>query len=94
MKENNWFDPFYIQSHLSEEESNIQNNVRNFCNNEEIKLIIIVTIIKINHYVNFNNLVGKARIVFFSNDKNEGYFLQFWKWPKSIRYDRIFAKIK
>ena len=34
MKENNWFDPFYIQSHLSEEESNIQKNVRNFCNNE------------------------------------------------------------
>jgi glutaryl-CoA dehydrogenase len=34
MKENNWFDPFYIQSHLSEEESNIQKNVRDFCNNE------------------------------------------------------------
>ena len=34
MKENNWFDPFYIQDHLSEEESNIQKNVRNFCNNE------------------------------------------------------------
>ena len=34
MIENNWFDPFYIQSHLSEEESNIQKNVRDFCNNE------------------------------------------------------------
>ena len=34
MKENNWFDPFYIQSHLTEEEANIQNNVRNFCNKE------------------------------------------------------------
>ncbi len=34
MKENNWFDPFYIQSHLNEEESNIQKNVRDFCNNE------------------------------------------------------------
>ena len=34
MKENNWFDPFYIQIHLSEEESNIQKNVRNFCDNE------------------------------------------------------------
>ncbi len=34
MKENNWFDPFHIQSHLSEEESNIQKNVRDFCNNE------------------------------------------------------------
>ena len=34
MKENNWFDTFYIQSHLNEEESNIQKNVRDFCNNE------------------------------------------------------------
>ena len=34
MKQNNWFDPFYIQSHLTEEEINIQNNVRDFCNNE------------------------------------------------------------
>ena len=34
MKENNWFDPFYIQSHLNEEEIKIQKNVRDFCNNE------------------------------------------------------------
>ena len=34
MKENNWFDPFYIQSQLNEEESNIQKNVRDFCNTE------------------------------------------------------------
>ncbi len=34
MKENNWFDPFYIQSHLSEEESNIKKYARDFCNNE------------------------------------------------------------
>ena len=34
MKENNWFDPFYIQNHLNEEECNIQKNVRDFCNNE------------------------------------------------------------
>ena len=40
MKENNWFDPFYIQSHLSEEESNIQKNVRNFCNTE-LKPIVV-----------------------------------------------------
>ena len=45
-------------------------------------------------YVNFNNFVGKARIVFFSNDKKEGYFLQFWKWKKSIRIDRFLQKIK
>ena len=40
MKENNWFDPFYIQSHLTEEESNIQKNVREFCN-KELKSIVV-----------------------------------------------------
>ena len=44
-------------------------------------------------YVNINNLVGKARLVFFSNNKNEGNFFEFWKWSKSIRIDRFFKKI-
>ena len=34
MKQNNWFDPFYIQENLTEEESQIQKNVRDFCNKE------------------------------------------------------------
>ena len=34
MKQNNWFDPFHIQSQLSEEESVIQKNVREFCEKE------------------------------------------------------------
>ena len=34
MKQNNWFDPFYIQSHLSEEEAKIQKSVREFCDKE------------------------------------------------------------
>ena len=45
-------------------------------------------------YVNFNNLVGKAQIVFFSNNKKNGSFLKFWKWNKSLRFDRFFKKIK
>ena len=45
-------------------------------------------------YVNFNNLVGKARIIFFSNDKDIGNFFQFWKWNKSIRVNRFLNKIK
>ena len=45
-------------------------------------------------YVNFNNLVGKAQIIFFSNNKKEGYFLQFWKWNKSVRINRFFKKIR
>ena len=40
MRQNNWFDPFYIQSHLTEEESNIQKNVREFCN-KELKSIVV-----------------------------------------------------
>ena len=44
-------------------------------------------------YVSINNLVGKAQIIFFSNDKNKGYFLEFWKWSKSIRFSRFFYRI-
>ena len=45
-------------------------------------------------YVNFNNLVGKGQIIFFSNSIEEGSFLKFWKWNKSVRFDRIFKRIK
>ena len=34
MKQNNWFDPFYINSQLSEEEMRIQKNVKKFCDEE------------------------------------------------------------
>ena len=44
-------------------------------------------------YVNFNNLVGKAQLIFFSNDKQKGSFFKFWKWKESIRMERIFKKI-
>ena len=44
-------------------------------------------------YVNFNNLVGKAQLIFFSNDKKKGSFFKFWKWNESIRIERIFKKI-
>ena len=44
-------------------------------------------------YVHFNNLVGKAQLIFFSNDKKKGSFFEFWKWKKSIRIDRFFKKI-
>ena len=45
-------------------------------------------------YVINENLVGKARIIFFSNDKNEGALLKFWKWKKIIRTERFLKKIK
>ena len=45
-------------------------------------------------YVNFNNIVGKAQLVFFSNDKYNGSFYKFWKWNKSLRINRFFKRIK
>ena len=44
-------------------------------------------------YVHKNNLVGKARFVFFSSDITVGSVFEFWKWNKSIRFDRFFKKI-
>jgi len=44
-------------------------------------------------FVNFNNLVGKARFIFFSNDKKKGSFFEFCKWNRSIRIHRFFKKI-
>ncbi len=45
-------------------------------------------------YVHENNLVGKAQFIFFSSDYRVGRFLEFWKWHKSVRYDRFFKIIK
>ncbi len=45
-------------------------------------------------YVNINNLVGKAQLIFFSNEKKRGSFFKFWKWHKSLRLERFFKKIK
>ena len=44
-------------------------------------------------YVHKDNLVGKARFIFFSSDKLKGSIFSFWKWNKSIRFDRFFKKI-
>ena len=44
-------------------------------------------------YVHKNNLVGKAQFIFFSSDKSIGSFFAFWKWHKSIRFNRFFNKI-
>ena len=44
-------------------------------------------------YVKFENLVGKAKIVFFSSDKIKGSLFKFWKWNSSIRFNRLLKKI-
>ena len=44
-------------------------------------------------YVHKDNLVGKAQFIFFSSDRSIGSIFSFWKWNKSIRFDRFFKKI-
>ena len=44
-------------------------------------------------YVHRDNLVGKAQFIFFSSDRKEGSIFTFWKWHKSIRFNRTFDRI-
>ena len=44
-------------------------------------------------YVHKDNLVGKAQFIFFSSDRKIGSIFAFWKWPKSIRFNRTFDRI-
>ena len=39
-------------------------------------------------YVPFENLIGKAEIFFFSNDGSARIW-EIWKWPFSVRYERL-----
>ena len=41
-------------------------------------------------YVNELNLVGKAKVIFFSNDTNISSLLKFWNINKSFRIERLF----
>ena len=45
-------------------------------------------------YVHRDNLIGKAQFIFFSSDKSIASIFAFWKWNKSIRFDRFFKKIR
>ena len=44
-------------------------------------------------YVHKDNIVGKAQFIFFSSDKSVGNIFSFWKWNKSLRFDRFLKKI-
>lgn len=44
-------------------------------------------------YVNIVNLVGKAKIIFFSNDTNKNSLIKFWSLKKSFRINRLFKKL-
>jgi len=44
-------------------------------------------------YVHEDNLVGKAQFIFFSSDFRIGSIFSFWKWHKTIRFNRFFKRI-
>jgi signal peptidase I len=43
-------------------------------------------------YVPFENLVGRAEIIFFSIDSDENP-LAFWRWPWTVRWPRMFRLV-
>ena len=42
-------------------------------------------------FVPFENIEGRAEVVFFSVREGESV-LAFWRWPWSVRWDRVFAR--
>ena len=44
-------------------------------------------------YVPFENFVGRAEVIFFSVDEGEPAW-QVWRWPWSVRWDRIFTPVR
>ncbi len=44
-------------------------------------------------FVPFENLIGRARFLFFSHNDEEAWYKP-WTWPKKIRWSRLFNKIK
>jgi len=45
-------------------------------------------------YVHKDNLVGKARLIFFSSNRKVGSIIEIWNWKNILRFDRFFKIIK
>lgn len=43
-------------------------------------------------FIPFDNLVGKAQIIFYSRDRSEPLW-KLWLWPSSVRVERLFKSI-
>jgi len=43
-------------------------------------------------FVPYDNLVGKAQIIFFSIDEDSSFW-QVWRWPAEVRWDRMFTVV-
>ncbi|MGJ5179445.1 signal peptidase I [Bradyrhizobium oligotrophicum] len=44
-------------------------------------------------YVPFENIIGRAQMIFFSIREGE-HAWAFWRWPMSIRWDRLFKIVR
>jgi signal peptidase I len=44
-------------------------------------------------YVPFENLVGRAQMIFFSIAEGEQAWM-FWRWPTAVRWNRIFSFVR
>ena len=44
-------------------------------------------------FVPFENFVGRAEVIFFSVDEGDAAW-QFWKWPWSVRWNRLFKPVR
>ncbi len=44
-------------------------------------------------FVPFENLVGKAQVIFFSID-DDASFWEVWRWPSDVRWNRIFKVVQ
>ncbi len=43
-------------------------------------------------YVPFDNLIGRAELIFFSNGQGQPAW-NFWQWPWTVRWNRIFNRV-
>ena len=48
---------------------------------------------KFANLVNKNNLVGKAQLIFFSNDTMQNSMFKFWNLKNSFRLERLFKNL-
>jgi signal peptidase I len=44
-------------------------------------------------YVPFENLIGRAQVIFFSVIEGEQAW-QFWRWPFTVRWNRLFTLVR
>ena len=44
-------------------------------------------------YVPFEKLIGRAELIFFSVEEGEPVW-KVWRWPWSVRWDRLFTLVR